>query len=155
MKWEKDESTFCRSYVFMEKFKLAQNKKFTGAATDIWTLRDTAKLLNISSITDTFQVFCLQFKKSQKQLLLACYTSTSKLLSTQFWHNTPQHSVHIEVHFNPYVIQVHQVVHLILQPHLIIYRSSCGAQGFVICAGRHIPLDIFHPHCSGGKLFLH
>ena len=35
MKWAKDQSTFCRSYVFMEKFKLAQNKKFTEAATDM------------------------------------------------------------------------------------------------------------------------
>ena len=64
MKWAKDQSTFCKSYVFMEKFKVAQNKKFTEAATDIWTLRDIAKLLNISSITGTFQVFCLQFKNS-------------------------------------------------------------------------------------------
>ena len=35
MKWAKKQSTFCRSYVFMEKFKLAQNKKFTEVATDI------------------------------------------------------------------------------------------------------------------------
>ena len=48
----------------MEKFKLAQNKKFTEAATDMWTLTDTAKLLNISSITGTFQVSCLQFKNT-------------------------------------------------------------------------------------------
>ena len=46
----------------MEKFKLAQNKKFPEALTDMWTLTDTAKLLNISSITGTFQLFCLQFK---------------------------------------------------------------------------------------------
>ena len=31
----KDQSTFCRSYVFMEKFKPAQNKKFTEAASDM------------------------------------------------------------------------------------------------------------------------
>ena len=62
MKCAKDQSTFCRSHVFMEKFKLAQNKIFTEVASDMWTLRDTAKLLNISYITGTFQVFCLQFK---------------------------------------------------------------------------------------------
>ena len=64
IKWAKDQSTFCRSYAFMEKFKLAQNKKLTEAATDMWILRDTTKLLNISSITGTFQVFYLQFKNS-------------------------------------------------------------------------------------------
>ena len=81
----------------------------------------------------------------QKQFLLTYYTSTSKSLRTQFWHNTPLHLVHIKVHFNPYVIQVHRVVHSTLQPYLIIFRSSCGAGGFVICTGRHIPFDIFHP----------
>ena len=35
MKWAKDKSTLCRSYVFMEQFKLAQNEKFTEAATDL------------------------------------------------------------------------------------------------------------------------
>ena len=34
-KWAKYQSAFFRSYVFMEKFKLAQNKKFTEAATDM------------------------------------------------------------------------------------------------------------------------
>ena len=48
----------------MEKFKLAQNKKSTGATIDMRTPRDAAKLLNISSITGTFQVFCLQLKNS-------------------------------------------------------------------------------------------
>ena len=180
MKWAKDQSTFCRSYVFMEKFKLAQNKKFKKAATDMWTLIDTAKLLNISSITGTFQVSCLQFKNTcfpellwmvvsetvyieksednllsatycQKQFLLACYTSTLKSLRTQLWYDTPLHLVHIEVYFNPYVIQVHGVVHSILQSHLIIFRSSCDVWGFVIGTGRHI----FHSHCSGGKSFPH
>ena len=168
----------------MEKFKLAQNKKFTEAATDMWTLTDTAKLLNINSITGTFQVFYLQFKNTcspellwmvvsetvyseksehnllsttycQKQFLLACYTSTFKSLRTQFWHDTPLHPVHIELYFNPYVIQVHRVVYSILQSHLIVFRSSCDVWGFVICTGRHIPFDIFHPHCSGGKSFPH
>ena len=65
------------------------------------------------------------------------------------------HIVQIEVHFNPYVMHVHWVVHSILQPHLIIFRSSCGTGGFVIFTGRHIPFDIFHSHCSGGKSFPH
>ena len=46
----------------MEKLKLAENKKFTEATADMWTLSKTAKLLNTSSSTGTFQVFCLQFK---------------------------------------------------------------------------------------------
>ena len=59
MKQAKDQSTFCRTYVFMEKLKLAQNEKFTEVATDIWTMKNTEKLLNVSSITGTFQVFSL------------------------------------------------------------------------------------------------
>ena len=149
----------------------------------MWTRRETAKLRNISSIADTFQVFCLQFKNTSfpeflwmavsetvyreknkwtqsreynvlsEAVPLACYTSAFKSLRSQFWHDTPQHPVHIEVYFNPYVMQVHRVVYSILQPHVITFRSSCRAGGFVICTSRHIPFDIFHPHCSGGKLF--
>ena len=175
MKCAKDQSTFCRSYVFMEKFKPAQNKKFTEAASDMWTLRVTAKLLNISSITGTFQVFCLHIKN----ISLKWYTvrKMNKLSWVQriirssscgcvilphpsHWEDSfdttpPLHPVHIAVHFNLYVIQVYQVVHSILQPHLIIFRSSCGVGGFVICTGRHIQFNIFHPHCSGGKSFPH
>ena len=157
----------------MKKFKLAQNKTFIEAAPDMWTLRDTSKLLNSSFITATFQVFCQHFKNIFLKLykirkmntiswvqrtvrsLLACYTSTSKSLRTQFWHDISLRLVHIEVHFNLYVTQVHQIVYSILQPHLIVFRSSWGAEGFVICTGRHIPFDIFHLHCLGGKSFLH
>ena len=34
IKWAKDQINFCRSYFFMEKFKLAQSKELTEAATD-------------------------------------------------------------------------------------------------------------------------
>ena len=174
MKWAKDQTTFCRSYVFMEKFKIAQNKKSTETAIDMWILRHckiTKYQLHYKYFSSILPKIQEQFSETvyseknehnlmstmncQKQLLLVCYTFTFKSLMTQFWHKFPLHLVHIEVHFNPHVKQVHQVVHSILQPHLIIFRSSCGAGDFVICTGRHIPFHISHPHRLGGKSFPH
>ena len=95
MKWAKDQSTFCRSYVFMKKFKIAQNKKSTEADIDMWILRHckiTKHQLHYRDFSSILPKIQEQFSETvsseknehnlmsttncQKQLLLTCYTFT-------------------------------------------------------------------------------
>ena len=100
---------------------------------------------------------------SQKQFQLACYTFTYRLLRTQFWREMSLNPVQNEVHFNPYIILAHLVVHSIFKSHLIIFKGSSGEGSFAVCTSKHFPfeqyiisapilnsmIDLFWKICSG------